>query len=227
MLFRSLNSIPDIVELFGEPSALGVKRRLPKPAEQSLKPPSSAEIDVKDSNLYRAAHADNQSPSFVSTSFSEQNCETLSSQSIAGDRSFKQTEYENPAASAVSSSPQDVLPEDQKECPEADMNVRTESPANHMEFDASRTPSSLGVENTVNSEGLLKRIWVLWNGSESAKCEVSPCHEDTSAEVVDMRTPHQDHSTDQRRRLQSRIRKTSSHNRSSDGNNSSEVMSDN
>ncbi|CAM0950112.1 unnamed protein product [Alopecurus aequalis] len=215
-----LQSLPDIVEVFGEPPALAVKKRLLKPAEQSLKPASSAEIDVKDNNPHRAAHTDKESPSFVSTSVSEQNCETLSSQSIVQDRSFKQTVYENPAASAVSSSStQDVLPEDQKEIPAADMNVRTESPANHMEFDTSRTPPSLGVENTVNSNGLLKRIWLLWNGSESATREVSPCHEGTSAEVVDMRTPHQDHSTDMRTPHQDK--------RSSDGTNSSAVMSDN
>uniref|UniRef100_M8BKS5 Uncharacterized protein n=1 Tax=Aegilops tauschii TaxID=37682 RepID=M8BKS5_AEGTA len=81
----------------------------------------------------------------------------LGSQSITRDRSFKQTVYENPAASAVSSSPQDVLPEDQKVCSAADMNARPESPANHKEVDAPGTPSSLGVENTVNSDGLLKR----------------------------------------------------------------------
>ncbi|KAM0905308.1 hypothetical protein ACQ4PT_017484 [Festuca glaucescens] len=203
-----LQSMPDIVKVIAptapyeiEPSAFWVNKRLPKPAEQSLKPSSSAEIDVKDNNLDQATHNDKQPPSFASTSFPEQNCETLSSQqSIVGERSFKQTVYENPAASAVSSSPQDVLPEDQQECPAADMNVQTELPTNHVEFDASRTPSSLGVEDTVNSDGLLKRIWVLWNGPESAKCVVSPCHEGTSAEVVDLQTP-QDHSTDQRSRL--------------------------
>lgn len=222
-----LQSMPDIVEVSGRPNALVVRKRLLKPAEQSLKPPSSAEIDVKDNNLDRATHNDKQPPSFVSASFSEQNCETLSSQSIVGDRRFKQTVYENPAASTISSSPQDVLPVDQKECPAADMNVRTESPTNHMKFDASRTPSSLVEENTVNRDGLLKRIWVLWNGPESAKLEVSPCDEGTSAEVVDLRTPNQDHSTDQRSRLLKRIRMTSSHNGSSDGTNSSAVMSDN
>uniref|UniRef100_A0ACD5XZ46 Uncharacterized protein n=1 Tax=Avena sativa TaxID=4498 RepID=A0ACD5XZ46_AVESA len=218
-----LYTMPDIVEVFGGAHALMVKKRLLKPAEQNLKPPSSAEVDVKDNNLDRAAQNHKQPPSFVSTSFSEQNCETLSSQSIAGDRSFKQTVNENPAASAVSSSPQDVLPEDQKKSPAAE---RTESPANHMEFDASRTPSSSGVENTVNSDGLLQRIWVLWNGPESAKLEVSPCHEGTSAEVVDLRTPHQDNSTDQCSRLLNGVCETSSL-RSSDGTNSSAVLSDN
>jgi hypothetical protein len=259
-----LQSMPDIVQLLGRQNTLGVRKRLLKPAKQSLKPLSSAEIDVKDNNLDRATHNDKQPPSFPSTSFSEQNFETLTSQSTVRDGSFKQTVYENPAASAVSSSPQDVLPEDQQKCPAADMNVssspqvlpegqqkcpaadmnvssspqdvlpedqqkcpaadmnvRTESPANQVEFDASRTPSSLGVENTVNSDGLLKRIWVLWNGPESAKCEVSPCQEGTSAEVVDLPTPDQDHSTDQRSRLLNKIQKTSSRNRSSDGINTS------
>jgi hypothetical protein len=209
------------VQLLGRQNTLGVRKRLLKPAKQSLKPLSSAEIDVKDNNLDRATHNDKQPPSFPSTSFSEQNFETLTSQSTVRDGSFKQTVYENPAASAVSSSPQDVLPEDQQKCPAADMNVRTESPANQVEFDASRTPSSLGVENTVNSDGLLKRIWVLWNGPESAKCEVSPCQEGTSAEVVDLPTPDQDHSTGQRSRLLNKIQKTSSRNRSSDGINTS------
>jgi hypothetical protein len=107
------------------------------------------------------------------------------------------------------------------------MNAQTELPANHVELDASRTPSSLGVEGTVNSDGLLKRILVLWNGPESAKREVSPCHEGTSAEVFDLQTPHQDHSTDQCSRLLNRTGKTSSCNISSDGTNSSAVISDN
>ncbi|KAM0836789.1 hypothetical protein ACQ4PT_062069 [Festuca glaucescens] len=230
-----LQSMPDIVKVIPptapheiEPSAFRVNKRLPKPAEQSLKPLSSAEIDVKGNNLDQATHNDKQPPSFVSTSFPKQNCETLSSQqSIVGERSFKQTVDENPAASAVSSSPQDVLPEDQQECAAADMNVQTELPANHVELDASRTPSSLGVEGTVHSDGLLKRILVLWNGPESAKREVSPCHEGTSAEVFDLQTPHQDHSTDQCSRLLNRTGKTSSHNISSDGTNSSAAISDN
>ncbi|KAK1628655.1 hypothetical protein QYE76_002970 [Lolium multiflorum] len=207
-----LQSMPDIVKVIPptepheyEPSAFRVNKRLQEPAEQSLNPLSSAEIDVNDNNLDQATHNDKQPPSFVSTSFPEQNCETLSSQqSVVGERSFKQTVDENPVASAVSSSPQDVLPEDQQECPAADMNAQTKLPANHVELDASRTPSSLGVEGTVNSDGLLKRILVLWNGPESAKREVSPCHEGTSAEVFDLQTPHQDHSTDQCSRLLNR-----------------------
>ncbi|XP_044958769.1 uncharacterized protein LOC123409964 [Hordeum vulgare subsp. vulgare] len=262
-----LLSMPDIVKFvtpstaLGEPCVVGVKKKLLEPAEQCFEPLSSVESDVKDNNRGQATHSDKKPPSSVSTSFPEQNCKTVSSQSIIRDRSFKQTVNENPAASAVSSSPQDVLPEDQKVCPAVDMNARPESPANHKEVDAPGTPSSLGVENTVNSDGLLKRpttspespdnqkevdapgtpsslglentvnsdgllkrIWVLWNGPESANREVPPCHEGTSAEVVDLGTPQQDRSTDQRSRLLNRIHKTSSQNRSSDVTDGSAAM---
>ncbi|KAF7057847.1 hypothetical protein CFC21_065013 [Triticum aestivum] len=225
-----LLSMPDIVKFvtrssaLREPCVVGVNKKLLEPAEQCFEPLSSVESDVKDNNCGRATHNDKKPPSSVSTSFPEQNCKTLSSQSIIGDRSFKQTVSENPAASAVSSSPQDVLPEDQKVCPAADMNARPESLANHKEVDAPGTPSPLGVENTVNSDGLLKRIWVLWNGPESANHEVSPCHEGTSAEVADLGTPQQDCNTDQRSRLLNRIHKTSSQNRSSDVTDGSAAM---
>uniref|UniRef100_A0A8R7UD79 HTH OST-type domain-containing protein n=1 Tax=Triticum urartu TaxID=4572 RepID=A0A8R7UD79_TRIUA len=228
-----LLSMPDIVKFvtrssaLREPCVVGVNKKLLEPAEQCFEPLSSVESDVKDNNCGRATHNDKKPPSSVSTSFPEQNCKTLSSQSIIGDRSFKQTVSENPAASAVSSSPQDVLPEDQKVCPAADMNARPESLANHKEVDevdAAGTPSFLGVENTVDSDGLLKRIWVLWNGPESANHEVSPCHEGTSAEVADLGTPQQDCNTDQRSRLLNRIHKTSSQNRSSDVTDGSAAM---
>ncbi|VAI29577.1 unnamed protein product [Triticum turgidum subsp. durum] len=225
-----LLSMPDIVKFvtrssaLREPCVVGVNKKLLEPAEQCFEPLSSVESDGKDNNRGRATHNDKKPPSSVSTSSPEQNCKTLSSQSIIRDRSFKQTVYENPAASAVSSSPQDVLPEDQKVCPAADMNARPESPANHKEVDAPGTPSSLGVENTVNSDGLLKRIWVLWNGPESANREVSQCHEGTSAEVADLGTPQQDCNSDQCSRLLNRIHKTSSQNRSSDVTDGSAAM---
>ncbi|KAM3255632.1 hypothetical protein ACQJBY_048692 [Aegilops geniculata] len=155
-----LLSMPDIVKFVArssalrEPCVVGVNKKLLEPAEQCFEPLSSVESDVNDNNRGRATHNDKKPPSSVSTSSPEQNCKTLSSQSITRDRSFKQTVYENPAASAVSSSPQDVLPEDQKVCSAADMNARPESPANHKEVVAPGTPSSMGVENTVNSDGL-------------------------------------------------------------------------
>lgn len=232
-----IQSMPDVVEFTdsplgtNQPYVVGVKKILREPNEKRIKPLNSAESNAKDNNRNRETHNDKTHPASVSTLHSEQNRKTLnSSRSIFRDRSFMQTVNKNSPTFAVSSS-SDVLSEDRKECATADMNPETELPADHKEVDARTvpgTPSSSRVENTVNRDGLLKRIWILWNGSESAKCEVSPCSESTSAGVVgDSQTPQKDHSSDQSSRLLNKIHKTSSQHGSSAGIESSAAMTAN
>ncbi|XP_062204807.1 uncharacterized protein LOC133906807 [Phragmites australis] len=223
-----LQSMPDIVEFLdpppgeNQPYVTAVNNRLLQPGEQSSKIQSSAQCNVKENNLTRTEHNDKTHPSFMS----EQDSKPLSSsQSIDGNRSFTETVNENPPTFAVSSSPSDVLSKDQKEYPTADVNARTESPANHREVDERTnpgTPSSSGMENSVNKDGLFKRIWMLWNGSENAKYEVSQNSESTSAEVVDdLQTPPQECNADHRRKLLKRIHK----NGRSDGSDSTAAVS--
>ncbi|KAF8753585.1 hypothetical protein HU200_011629 [Digitaria exilis] len=69
----------------------------------------------------------------------------------------------------------------------------------HLHF---LTHLPLWVRNAVNKDGLLKRIWVLWNGPENAESKVSQNCESTSTELVDdLRIPLQKHSADHRVKL--------------------------
>ncbi|OEL31985.1 hypothetical protein BAE44_0007002, partial [Dichanthelium oligosanthes] len=190
---------------------------------------SSAQCIVRENDLTRTAKNDKTHPSLTSTYHPEVNSKPLSSsQSIDGSRSFAEAVSENPPAFSVSSSPSAVLSEDQKEYPTADVSAQTESPAKHTEVDQRRTPgtpSSSGVENTVSNDGILKRIRILWNGSENVKPEVSQNRESTSAEVVDdLRIPLQEHNADHRIKILRRIHKTSSKNDHSDGTDSTAAV---
>ncbi|XP_062203284.1 uncharacterized protein LOC133905494 [Phragmites australis] len=229
-----LQSMPDIVEFLdpppgeNQPYVAAVNKRLLQPGDQCSKTLISAQCNVKENNLTRTAHNDKTHPSFTSTYLSELNSKPpSSSQSIDGNRSFAEAVNENPPTFAVSSSPSDVLSEDHKEYPTADVNAQPESPASRRKVDERTTPgtpSSSGIENSVNKDGLFKRIWMLWNGPEKAKYEVSQNRENTSAEVVDdLRTSQQEHNGDHRRKLLKRIHK----NGCSDGSDSTAAVSAN
>ncbi|KAL6906124.1 hypothetical protein ACP4OV_003725 [Aristida adscensionis] len=229
-----LQSMSDIVEFLdpppgeNQPYVTLVNKSLSKPVEQ--KTLSSAQCDAKENNPTQTAHDDKSYLSHMSGYQSELNSEHLSSsQTIDGNRSSSETVNENQPTFAVSSSPSDVLSEDQKERLTAYTNAQPESAANHREVDERNTlenPSSSELENGGKKDGLFKRIWILWNGSENAKSEVSQNCEGNSAKVVDdLQTPLQEHNTDQRRKLLKRIRKTSPTNVRSDGTDSTAAVS--
>ncbi|KAF0889219.1 hypothetical protein E2562_022471 [Oryza meyeriana var. granulata] len=229
-----LQSLPNFVEFINpapgenQPYVIGANKKLMDPDKQSFR--SSVESNVRNNNMNRATHNDKSPPLPVSTSFSEKNAKTENaSQSIAKNKSFLQTANKNPPTFAVSSSQSDVLPEDQKEHPTVKLNARTESPEHHKEVDAraaSGIPSCSEVEDNVSKDGLFKRIWLLWNGPESAKYEV-PHLESTSTIVVDdVQSPQQEHNAGELRRLLKRIRKKSCGNGSSDGADSTTTGSD-
>ncbi|CAN6352964.1 unnamed protein product [Urochloa humidicola] len=179
---------------------------------------SPAQCNVRENKLTQTAQNDTY-PSLMSAP--DVNSKPLSSsQSIDRSRSFKENVSENPPTFSVSSSPLFVLPEGQKKYQTADVRAETESPAKHTEERTTLgTPSSLGAENAANKDGLLKRIWILWNGPENAKSEVSQNCESTSAEVVDLQIPLQEHNADHCIKPSRRIHKTSSKNDHSDGTN--------
>ncbi|KAL5224939.1 hypothetical protein ABZP36_011578 [Zizania latifolia] len=229
-----LQSMPDIVEFINplpgedQPCVIGINRRLLDPAKQSFK--SSSESNVRDNNLSLATNNDKPPPFPVSVSFPEKNAKTQNaSQSIIRNRNFVQTVNENSPTFGISSSQSDVLSEVQKELPTADLNSQTESPEHHKEVyarTASGNPSSSGMENNASKDGLFKGIWLLWNGPETAKSEVSHL-ESISAVVVDgVQTPQQEHNADENQRLLKRIHKTSCGNGISDGTDSTTAGTD-
>lgn len=220
-----LQSLPNFVEFISppvganQPCVVAANRKLMGPDKQNFE--SSTESNVGDNNLNRAIHNDKPPPLPVSTSFSEKNAKTEnSSQNIAKKL---QTASENPPTFAVLSSRSDVLPEDQKEHPAANLNAQIESPEDHKEVDpttASGIPSSSGVEDNVNKEGLFKRIWLLWKGPESAKSEVSHLESTSTVVVGDAQSPQQEHNANEHRRLLKRVYKKSCRNGSTDGSDS-------
>ncbi|XP_052139197.1 uncharacterized protein LOC127757673 [Oryza glaberrima] len=220
-----LQSLPNFVEFISppvganQPCVVAANRKLMGPDKQNFE--SSTESNVGDNNLNRAIHNDKPPPLPVSTSFSEKNAKTEnSSQNIAKKL---QTASENPPTFAVLSSRSDVLPEDQKEHPAANLNAQIESQEDHKEVDpttASGIPSSSGVEDNVNKEGLFKRIWLLWKGPESAKSEVSHLESTSTVVVGDAQSPQQEHNANEHRRLLKRVYKKSCRNGSTDGSDS-------
>ncbi|RCV36109.1 hypothetical protein SETIT_7G293500v2 [Setaria italica] len=231
-----LQSMPDIVELVdpppgeNQPRVILVNKRVLKPGDGSCKTLSSAQCNVRDNNLTRTPQNDKKHPSLMSTP--EVNSKPLSSsQSIDRTRSFTENVNENPPTFSVSSSPLVVLSEDKKKYQTADASAQTESPTKHTEVDervTPGTPSSSEAANAVNKDGLLKRIWILWNGPENAKSEVSQNCESASAEVVDdLRMPLQEHNADNCIETSRRIHKTSSKDDLSNGTNSTAAVSAN
>ncbi|PUZ63070.1 hypothetical protein GQ55_3G038200 [Panicum hallii var. hallii] len=231
-----LQSMPDIVELVdppsgkNEPYVILVSKGLLQPGEGSSKALSSAQGNVSENSITGTAQNDKKHPSLMSTP--EVNSKPLSScQSIERSKSFTETVIGHPPTFSVSSSPLVLLSEDQKKYQTADVSAQTESPAKHMEVDEGTTPgipSSSGVENVVNKDGLLKRIRILWNGPDNAKPEVSQNCESTSAEVVDdLRIPLQEHNADRCIKLLRRIHKNASKSDHSDGTNSTAAVSAN
>ncbi|CAN6335638.1 unnamed protein product [Urochloa humidicola] len=208
------------------PSLMSTPEVNSKPLSSSQS--SSAQCNVRENNLTQTAQNDKY-PSLMSAP--EVNSKPLSSsQSIVRSRSFTENASENPPTFSVSSSPLVVLPEGQKKYKTADVSAETESPAKHTEVDeriTPGTPSSSVAENTANKYGLLKRIWILWNGPENAKSEVSPNCESTSAEMVDLQIPLQEHNADHCIKPSRRIDKTSSKNDHSDGTSSTASVSAN
>ncbi|KAF8657871.1 hypothetical protein HU200_059681 [Digitaria exilis] len=201
-----LQSMPDIVELIDSPPgenqqyAILANKRL-QSGDGSSKTLSSAQRNVRENNFTQGAQNDKY-PSLMSTPEAKPQSP---SESVDRSRSLTETVSENPPTFSDSSSPLVVLSEDQKEHKTANESAQTESPAKHMEVDEKAipgTPSSSGLENAVNKDGLLKRIWVLWNGPENAESKVSQNCESTSTELVDdLRIPLQKHSADHRVKL--------------------------
>uniref|UniRef100_A0A0E0MJZ2 HTH OST-type domain-containing protein n=1 Tax=Oryza punctata TaxID=4537 RepID=A0A0E0MJZ2_ORYPU len=220
-----LQSLPTFVEFINPPSGenqsyvVAANRKLMGPDKQSFE--SSTESNIRDNNLNRATHNDKSPPLPVSSSFSEKNAKTRnSSQGIAQKL---QTANENPPTFAVSSSQSDVLPEDQKEHPTANLNAHIESPERLKEVDpttASGIPSSSGVEDNVNKEGLFKRISLLWKGPESAKSEVSHLESTSTVVVDDAQSPQQEHNANEHQGLLKRVYKKSCRNGGTDGSDS-------
>ncbi|TVU50984.1 hypothetical protein EJB05_02383, partial [Eragrostis curvula] len=246
--FSSLiQSMPDIVKFIEPPHGedqlyvTAVKKRLLRPGEQT-------QYTVKEGNLIQSEQNNGAHPSLTAPDVSKLDSEPLSSsQSIDRKKSLAETVNEHPPTHAVSSShssqsidgnrcipetvnppkfavspsQSDALTEDQKEYPIVDVNSKSESPANHREVDertTTETPSPSLVENADNKDGLFKRLWMLWNGPENAKCEGSQNHESTSADVVDeLQEPNAAH----RRKLLKRINK----NGRSDGSDSTAAAS--
>lgn len=222
-----LQSLPNIVKFIESPPGdtqtyvTAVNKRPLQNGHRSSKTLSSVQCNVRENNPTRTAHDDKKHQSLMSTSHPEVNSNPpSSSQSIDRSRSFAETVDENPSTLPVSSSPSDVLSEDQ--------NTPTESPAKHREVDERTTPgtsSSSVVENSVNKDGFFKRIWILWNGSENAKSDGSQNCESTSAEVVDdLQTSLQEHNAGHHLKLLKRVHETSSKNDRSDVTDSSGAL---
>ncbi|CAL5098162.1 unnamed protein product [Urochloa decumbens] len=218
------NNLAQTAQNDKSPSLMSNPEANSKPSSQS----SSAKCNARENNLAQTAQNDKY-PSLMSAP--EANSKPLSSsQSIDRSRSFTENVSENPPTFSLSSSPLAVLSEGQKKYQMADVSAETESPAKHTEVDERTTPgtpSSSGAENTANKDGLLKRIWILWNGPENAKSEVSQNCESTPAEVVDLQITLQEHNTDHCIKPSRRIHKTSSKNDHSDGTNSTASVSAN
>uniref|UniRef100_A0A0D9XX63 HTH OST-type domain-containing protein n=1 Tax=Leersia perrieri TaxID=77586 RepID=A0A0D9XX63_9ORYZ len=205
-----LQSLPDVVEFINTPSGenqpyvIRAGGKLMDPDKQCFK--TSTESDVRDNNLNRATHDDRPSPLSVS-SFSEKNAKTENAKTV----------NKNPPTFAVSSSQSDVLPEDQKEHATANLNAQIESPERHKEVDLTKASGiTSGVEDNVNKEGLFKRIWLMWNGPENAKSEVSHLENTSTVVVDDVQSLQQQHNTDECERTLNRIHKKSCGNDSSD-----------
>lgn len=230
----------------GQPRVVLVNKRLLKPGDGSCKTLSSAQCNVRENDLTRTPQNDKKHPSLMSTpevnskplSSSQSIDRTSSSQSIDRTRSFAENANENPPTFSVSSSPLVVLSEDEKKYQTTDVSAQTDSPIKHMELDETGTPgtpSSSEEANAVNKDGLLKRIWILWNGPENAKSEISQSCESTSVEVIDdLRMPLQDHNADNCKHnadncieTSRRIHETSSNDDLSNGTNSSAAVSAN
>ncbi|KAL6642309.1 hypothetical protein ACP70R_020490 [Stipagrostis hirtigluma subsp. patula] len=229
-----LQSMSDAVEFISPPPGENqpyvtlVNRRLLQPGEKSSKTLSSAQCNALEDNPTQTTHDDKAYSSHMPAYQSELNSEHLSSsQSTDGNKSFTETVNENPPTSAVSSSPSDVLSEGKTESLTADVNAQPESATNHRKVDESttpETPSSTGLENG-NKDGLFKRIWILWNGPDNAKSEVSQNSEDNSTDLDDLRTPLQEHKGNHRMKLLKRIRKSSSTKGRSDSSDSTAAVS--
>ncbi|KAJ1264877.1 hypothetical protein BS78_08G035500 [Paspalum vaginatum] len=222
-----LQSMPDIVEFIAPPYGenelyvIAVNKGLLQTGDGSSEALRSDLCNVRENNLTRTMHDDKKHPSLMSTSDREVNSKPQSSsQSIESSRSFTETVDENPSTFSASSSPFDVLPEDQNEYPVPNVNSQTVSPAKHSEVDERTTPgtsSSSGVENAVNKVGLFERFRMLLYGSDNSMSEVSKNCASTSAQAFDdSQAPLQESVVDHRQKLLRRAHKTSSKSEHSD-----------
>ncbi|WVZ88465.1 hypothetical protein U9M48_034985 [Paspalum notatum var. saurae] len=222
-----LQSMPDIVKFMDapycedEPYVIAVNKGLLQTGDGSSNILRSDLCNVRENNLTRTTHDDNKHPSLMSISDPEVNSKPQSSsQGIDSSRSFTETADEKPSTLSVSSSPLDVLSEDQKEYPVPNVNSQSVSPAKHMEVDeriAPGTSSSSGVENAVNKVGLFQRFQILLYGSNNSMSEVSQNCASTSAQVFDdPQAPLQESVVDCRQKLLRRAHKASSKSEPSD-----------